>query len=36
VSLIPQPDFHLIVAVGGGKYIGMKNGCVVFEDPNDG
>ena len=36
MNLIPQPDYRLIVAVGGGEYIGLQNGCVVFADPEDG
>jgi hypothetical protein len=29
------PDYRLIVAVGGGEYIGLVRGCVVFRDPLD-
>lgn len=36
MSLIPQPDYRLIVAVGGGEYVGVVRGCVVFKDPKDG
>ena len=36
MTLIPQPDYRLIVAVGGGQFVGVQHGCVIFEDPNDG
>jgi hypothetical protein len=36
MTTFTQPDFHLIVAVGGGRYIGLERGCVIFEDPADG
>jgi hypothetical protein len=36
MTTFTPPDFHLIVAVGGGRYIGLERGCVIFEDPADG
>lgn len=36
MTLFPQTNYHLIVAQGGGRYIGVERGAVIFEDPEDG
>jgi hypothetical protein len=36
MTLFREHDYKLIVAVGGGEYIGIVRGCVVFRDPQDG
>ena len=36
MTLFPETDYKIIVAVGGGEYVGVMRGCVVFEDPIDG
>jgi hypothetical protein len=35
MSLFNTPDYRLIVAIGGGEYVGVVNGCVLFADPQD-
>ena len=36
MTTFTQPDYRIIVAVGGGEYVGVVRGCVVFTDPKDG
>jgi hypothetical protein len=36
MRLINSPDYRLLVSVGGGEYVGVVRGCVVFKDPKDG
>jgi hypothetical protein len=36
MTLFLETDYKIIVAVGGGEYIGVQHGCVMFSDPQDG
>jgi hypothetical protein len=36
MTTFTHTDYKLIVAVGGGEFMGIQNGCVVFADPQDG